>query len=171
MSYATFWCGKVRKESAINSIYTDPHSPFFARVLVSTAAADSRGYTDLQNRGQQQIRGNSRKASSVKTRSRFANCGRLILGWWYRHMGRKGNFRSHLSLILLVCLSKTLSKVIYETCIHQDSMVNQVYWASVATIGTDPQCRMCTETSTLPDDEKHASFIRPLIISFSSSSC
>ncbi|MCJ1477383.1 hypothetical protein MMC13_006054 [Lambiella insularis] len=37
MSYATFWCGKTRKESAINRIYTDPHSPFFARVLGTTA--------------------------------------------------------------------------------------------------------------------------------------
>ncbi|KAK6955600.1 hypothetical protein Daesc_003242 [Daldinia eschscholtzii] len=35
--YANWWCGKNRKEEAIRRIYTDPHSPAFARVLGTTA--------------------------------------------------------------------------------------------------------------------------------------
>ncbi|KAI0853671.1 endothelin-converting enzyme 1 [Daldinia vernicosa] len=35
--YANWWCGKNRKEEAIRRIYTDPHSPTFARVLGTTA--------------------------------------------------------------------------------------------------------------------------------------
>ncbi|KAI1187961.1 peptidase family M13 [Nemania serpens] len=35
--YAQFWCGKIRKEQAISYIYTDPHSPAFARILGTTA--------------------------------------------------------------------------------------------------------------------------------------
>ncbi|KAI0137377.1 hypothetical protein BJ170DRAFT_605598 [Xylariales sp. AK1849] len=37
ISYATFWCGKTRKEQALQRIYTDPHSPAFARILGTTA--------------------------------------------------------------------------------------------------------------------------------------
>ncbi|KAI0485484.1 peptidase family M13 [Xylaria cf. heliscus] len=35
--YANWWCGKVRKEQAVNYIYIDPHSPAFARILGTTA--------------------------------------------------------------------------------------------------------------------------------------
>ncbi|KAF3070925.1 Endothelin-converting enzyme 1 [Daldinia childiae] len=35
--YANWWCGKNRHEEAIRRIYTDPHSPAFARVLGTTA--------------------------------------------------------------------------------------------------------------------------------------
>ncbi|KAI1657459.1 endothelin-converting enzyme 1 [Daldinia decipiens] len=35
--YANWWCGKNRNEEAIRRIYTDPHSPAFARVLGTTA--------------------------------------------------------------------------------------------------------------------------------------
>ncbi|KAI1805706.1 endothelin-converting enzyme 1 [Daldinia bambusicola] len=35
--YANWWCGKNRREEAVRRIYTDPHSPAFARVLGTTA--------------------------------------------------------------------------------------------------------------------------------------
>lgn len=35
ISYANWWCGKDRKEAAINRIYQDPHAPKWARILVS----------------------------------------------------------------------------------------------------------------------------------------
>jgi len=37
VNYANWWCGKDRKESAVNRIYTDPHSPKFARILGTMA--------------------------------------------------------------------------------------------------------------------------------------
>jgi endothelin-converting enzyme len=39
ISYGNWWCGKTRKEEAVNRIFTDPHSPTFARILVSTTLA------------------------------------------------------------------------------------------------------------------------------------
>ena len=35
MSYANFWCGKTRPETAVSLIYRDPHAPTRARILVS----------------------------------------------------------------------------------------------------------------------------------------
>ncbi|KAI4592639.1 hypothetical protein KJ359_010541 [Pestalotiopsis sp. 9143b] len=35
--YANFWCGKIRTQQAVQYIYTDPHSPAFARILGTTA--------------------------------------------------------------------------------------------------------------------------------------
>lgn len=35
VSYSNWWCGKSRKETAINRIYVDPHAPKWARVLGS----------------------------------------------------------------------------------------------------------------------------------------
>ncbi|MCJ1320379.1 hypothetical protein MMC15_005717 [Xylographa vitiligo] len=37
ISYGNWWCGKTRKEQAINRVYTDPHSPNFARILGTMA--------------------------------------------------------------------------------------------------------------------------------------
>jgi len=37
VAYGNWWCGKSRKESAINHIYTDPHAPKFARILGTMA--------------------------------------------------------------------------------------------------------------------------------------
>jgi endothelin-converting enzyme len=37
LSYATWWCGKVRKEQAANYIFTDPHSPNDKRIIGTTA--------------------------------------------------------------------------------------------------------------------------------------
>lgn len=37
VSYANWWCGKTRKETAINRIYTDPHAPKWARILGTMA--------------------------------------------------------------------------------------------------------------------------------------
>ncbi|KAI0378465.1 endothelin-converting enzyme 1 [Hypomontagnella monticulosa] len=35
--YGNWWCGKIRAQQAIQRIYTDPHSPAFARILGTTA--------------------------------------------------------------------------------------------------------------------------------------
>lgn len=37
VNYANWWCGKTKKASAVQSIYTDPHSPKWARVLGTMA--------------------------------------------------------------------------------------------------------------------------------------
>ncbi|KAI0395968.1 peptidase family M13 [Xylariaceae sp. FL0594] len=42
--YSTFWCGKIRTEQAVNRIYTDPHSPPFARILGTMA--NSRAFKE-----------------------------------------------------------------------------------------------------------------------------
>ncbi|TVY92492.1 Endothelin-converting enzyme, partial [Lachnellula willkommii] len=44
VSYANWWCGKSRKETAINRIYTDPHAPKWARILGTMA--NSRDFTE-----------------------------------------------------------------------------------------------------------------------------
>ncbi|OLN86985.1 Endothelin-converting enzyme 1-like protein 1 [Colletotrichum chlorophyti] len=33
VTYSNWWCGKSRKDTAINRIYTDPHAPKWARIL------------------------------------------------------------------------------------------------------------------------------------------
>jgi len=35
ISYSNWWCGKTRPEAAVNLVYRDPHSPGWARILVS----------------------------------------------------------------------------------------------------------------------------------------
>ncbi|KAL1601682.1 hypothetical protein SLS60_006597 [Paraconiothyrium brasiliense] len=37
VSYSNWWCGKTRKETAIQRIYTDPHAPKWARILGTMA--------------------------------------------------------------------------------------------------------------------------------------
>lgn len=37
ISYSNWWCGKTRPETAVNLVYRDPHSPTWARILVSRA--------------------------------------------------------------------------------------------------------------------------------------
>ncbi|KAJ8110218.1 hypothetical protein OPT61_g6889 [Boeremia exigua] len=37
VTYSNWWCGKSRKEDAINRIYTDPHAPKWARILGTMA--------------------------------------------------------------------------------------------------------------------------------------
>jgi endothelin-converting enzyme len=37
VTYSNWWCGKTRKDTAINRIYTDPHAPKWARVLGTMA--------------------------------------------------------------------------------------------------------------------------------------
>lgn len=44
VSYANWWCGKSRKETAINRIFTDPHAPKWARILGTMA--NSRDFID-----------------------------------------------------------------------------------------------------------------------------
>ncbi|RDW64932.1 hypothetical protein BP6252_10583 [Coleophoma cylindrospora] len=44
VSYANWWCGKSRKETAINRIYTDPHAPKWARILGTMA--NSRDFAE-----------------------------------------------------------------------------------------------------------------------------
>ena len=43
ISYSNWWCGKTRKEAAINGIYRDPHAPNWARIIVSSILPDT-GY-------------------------------------------------------------------------------------------------------------------------------
>lgn len=45
--YANAWCGQVRKAQAVNYIYTDPHSPAFARILGTLG--NSRGFRESFN--------------------------------------------------------------------------------------------------------------------------
>ena len=35
ISYSNWWCGKTRKEAAIEGIYRDAHAPIWARIVVS----------------------------------------------------------------------------------------------------------------------------------------
>lgn len=42
--YGNWWCGKIRQQAAIERIYSDPHSPAFARVLGTTA--NSRAFRE-----------------------------------------------------------------------------------------------------------------------------
>jgi endothelin-converting enzyme len=42
--YSNWWCGKSRKETAINRIYTDPHAPKWARIMGTMA--NSRAFRD-----------------------------------------------------------------------------------------------------------------------------
>ncbi|CAP61572.1 uncharacterized protein PODANS_4_1760 [Podospora anserina S mat+] len=37
VSYSNWWCGKSRRDTAINRIYTDPHAPKWARILGTMA--------------------------------------------------------------------------------------------------------------------------------------
>ena len=37
VNYANWWCGKIRTDEAVDRIYTDPHSPKWARVLGTMA--------------------------------------------------------------------------------------------------------------------------------------
>ena len=37
ISYASWWCGKMRPEAAVNLIYRDPHAPGRARILGTMA--------------------------------------------------------------------------------------------------------------------------------------
>jgi endothelin-converting enzyme len=47
VSYANWWCGTSRKETAINRIYTDPHAPKWARILGTMA--NSKDFRDSFN--------------------------------------------------------------------------------------------------------------------------
>jgi endothelin-converting enzyme len=47
VSYANWWCGKSRKETAVQRIYTDPHAPKWARVLGTMA--NSRDFKENFN--------------------------------------------------------------------------------------------------------------------------
>ncbi|KAM0275049.1 hypothetical protein ACHAQH_007610 [Verticillium albo-atrum] len=37
VTYSNWWCGKSRKDTAVNRIYTDPHAPKWARILGTMA--------------------------------------------------------------------------------------------------------------------------------------
>ncbi|KAF1812755.1 peptidase family M13 [Eremomyces bilateralis CBS 781.70] len=47
ISFGTTWCGKVRKETAVNRVYTDPHSPPQYRILGTLA--NSRPFKEAFN--------------------------------------------------------------------------------------------------------------------------
>lgn len=89
ISYGNWWCGKTRKEEIINRIYQDPHSPNFARIIVSARLRRSLKHTDILFRARWPIRGSSGRPSSVKRRSRPARCGKISCtfitdcAYWY----------------------------------------------------------------------------------------
>lgn len=43
VSYGNWWCGEVRPEVAIRSIYADPHAPIWARIKVGCISAPQHG--------------------------------------------------------------------------------------------------------------------------------
>lgn len=77
ISYAKWWCGKDRKESAINRIYQDPHAPKWARILVSFLShlISQFGTNKSYPRAQWRIPENSKRAFSVLRSSRPVSCG------------------------------------------------------------------------------------------------
>ena len=76
ISYGNWWCGKTRKEAAINRVYTDPHSPNFARILVSLYNQFRWMIdTDFGGRVRWPTRGSSRRASNARRKSPSVNCG------------------------------------------------------------------------------------------------
>ena len=83
ISYSNWWCGKSRPETAVNLVYRDPHSPGWARVLVSLFALNNidSGLISL-DRVQWRIRETSEKHSAVPQRSLRVSCGECgILNW------------------------------------------------------------------------------------------
>ena len=77
ISYANFWCGKTRKEQAVNGIYQDPHSPTWARILVSWHAIPSciDKLSDARCRAHWQTLGTSQRVLIARRRNRHASCG------------------------------------------------------------------------------------------------
>ena len=43
ISYSNWWCGKARKEAAVDRIYRDPHAPNWARIIVSSSFSSFSG--------------------------------------------------------------------------------------------------------------------------------
>ncbi|KAL6715232.1 hypothetical protein ACLMJK_007496 [Lecanora helva] len=48
VSYASWWCGKTRPETAVNLVYRDPHSPAWARNLVSSSKEPHDTVSDFE---------------------------------------------------------------------------------------------------------------------------
>ena len=89
VSYSNWWCGKTRKEAAVDSIYRDPHAPMWARIIVSSffplpskyfsTSMNGNKVTNtlglLFSRAQWPTRVNSERASTARRKNRRASCG------------------------------------------------------------------------------------------------
>ena len=76
MSYGNWWCGKTRNEEQIRRLYSDPHSPNFARILVSALCNHRDSPANLPHRGLWLTPGSSDIASVARKDSRLVKCGR-----------------------------------------------------------------------------------------------
>lgn len=76
ISYSNWWCGKIRKEAAIDRIYRDPHAPTWARIIVGLLPHKSHSSLTLLSRERWRIPASSGRASTARKKSQPANCGR-----------------------------------------------------------------------------------------------
>lgn len=77
VTYSNWWCGKSRKDTAINRVYTDPHAPKWARILGETTCAlngDFQTLTGLQVPWR--TAESSERAFNVRRRSPHVSCGK-----------------------------------------------------------------------------------------------
>ena len=94
ISYANWWCGKVRPEAAVNSVYRDPHAPTRARILGTMAnSPDFRESFSVSNFCSPLVptpypilhlekESTDWRICSVQSRSRLASCGEKSRGCW-----------------------------------------------------------------------------------------
>lgn len=76
ISYANWWCGKTSKEAAEKAIYSDPHAPMSARIIVSVVLPVRKlSSTDLGYRKPWQILASSRTRSIARRRNQSASSG------------------------------------------------------------------------------------------------
>ena len=82
ISYANWWCGKVRPETAVNLVYRDPHAPTRARILGTMAnSPDFRKSFSVSRSSRSLVSIRTRffrltlRTCSVQSRSRLASCG------------------------------------------------------------------------------------------------
>lgn len=77
ISYGNWWCGKTTKEAAERAIYSDPHAPKAARIIVSAVPSVCEfTSTDSGNRKPWPILASSRMHSIARRRSQSASSGR-----------------------------------------------------------------------------------------------
>lgn len=82
ISYANWWCGKARPETAVNLVYRDPHAPTRARILGTMAnSPDFRESFSVSRFSRSLVSIRTRfftltlRNCSVQSRSRLASCG------------------------------------------------------------------------------------------------
>lgn len=78
ISYGSWWCGKMTKEAAEKRIYTDPHAPNVARIIVSPFRAHVfSALTDYYHRKPRRTPVNLRMPLVALARSPLASFGDL----------------------------------------------------------------------------------------------